>query len=72
MADIVNPQITDAVEVAPPVAAGAPAIALANLYQANAQALGIAAQDAVAAQNHANTTLQASVAQAVSLLLGSQ
>jgi hypothetical protein len=65
----VNPQITDAVTQANTEVLGdAPALALANLYQATAQALGMAAHNATLAQQSANTILQASTAAGVNLL----
>ena len=69
MADTVSPMITDAVASAQPSVADAPAIALANLYQANAQTLAIAAQNAVSYQQEANHVLQAATAKAVATLI---
>jgi len=67
----VNPQITDAVTQANVKVLGdAPAMALANLYQASAQALSNAAHNATTAQQNANTVLQATTTQGVALLYG--
>lgn len=67
----VNPLITDAVTRANvQVVASAPAIALANLYQATAQALGNAAHNATIHQQNAATVLQATTTQGVALLYG--
>jgi hypothetical protein len=69
MADIVNPQITDAVTQSNVNTVGdAPAIAMGLLYQATAQALANAAHNATAAQQNANTILQATTTQGVALL----
>lgn len=65
----VNSQITDAVTQADVQVLGdAPAIALANLYQATAQALSLAALNAVNAQQQLNMTAQAATAQGIILL----
>lgn len=67
----VNPQITDAVTQANvEVLGSAPATALANLYQATAQALSIAAHNATAAQQNGTIILQATTTQGVALLYG--
>ena len=76
----VNSQITDAVTQTdshndttkgngPSVVAQAPAVALGSLYQAMAQSLSIAMQNAVAAQQQANTIAQATTSSAADLLL---
>ncbi|KZZ41541.1 glycerol-3-phosphate dehydrogenase [Thalassolituus sp. HI0120] len=71
MADIVNPQITDAVtQTNVKVLGDAPGMAMANLYQATAQALSNAAHNATSAQQNANTILQATTTQGVALLYG--
>ena len=71
MADIVNPQITDAVtQTNVKILGDAPCMAMANLYQATAQALSNAAHNATAAQQNANTILQATTTQGVALLYG--
>jgi hypothetical protein len=71
MADIVNPQITDAVtQTNTKALSDAPAIALGTLYQATAQALANAAHNATTAQQDANTILQAATTQGVALLYG--
>lgn len=67
----VNDQITDAVTQANVKVLGdAPAMAMANLYQATAQALSNAAHNATTAQQNANTILQATTTQGVALLYG--
>ena len=67
----VNSQITDAVSLAnSKVLTDAPAIALGNLYQATAQAVGLAMANATNAQQQANTTVQAATTQGVALLYG--
>lgn len=56
----VNSQITDSVtQVNTKVLGDAPAIAMGNLYQATAQALGLAALNATNAQQQSNMTAQA-------------
>lgn len=73
----VNPQITDAVragdaDAEPSAAAGilsdAPSVAIGTLYQASAQSLALAMQNAVAAQQQMNTIAQAATSTAVSML----
>lgn len=68
--EVVNPQVTDAMTQAhvENVASG-PAMAMAQLYQASAQALGNAAHNATTAQQNANTIHQAATTQGVALLL---
>jgi hypothetical protein len=67
----VNPQVTDAVTQANVKILGdAPAMALANLYQATGQALALTAHNATTAQQNANTVLQATTTQGVALLYG--
>ncbi|MEZ4400147.1 MAG: RebB family R body protein [Kofleriaceae bacterium] len=71
MADIVNPQITDAVtQTNVQILGSAPGTAMGNLYQATANALGNAAHNATAAGQNANTLLQAVTTQGVALLYG--
>jgi len=71
MADIVNPQITDAVtQTNVKILGDAPGMAMGNLYQATAQALANAAHNATTAQQNANTILQATTTQGVALLYG--
>jgi len=66
---IVNPQITDAAApVSSEVLGDAPSMAMGNLYQATSQSLGNAAHNATAAQQNANTILQATTTQGVSEL----
>jgi Killing trait len=68
----VNNQITDAVTQANVKVLGdAPALAVAQLYQATAQAMSIAAQNATAAQQNAATLAQAVVSMAARSVLGS-
>lgn len=65
----VNSQITDAVTQANvKVLAEAPAMSMANLYQATAQALANAAHNATAAQQQTNVLHQATTAVGVNLL----
>jgi hypothetical protein len=67
----VNDQITDAVTQANVKVLGdAPAQALAALYQSIAQSIALSAQNAVAAQQNANTLMEAVVAKTVAHLLG--
>ncbi|MBK9036170.1 MAG: RebB family R body protein [Myxococcales bacterium] len=71
MADIVNPQITDAVtQTNVKILGDAPAMAMGLLYQATAQALANAAHNATVMQQQANTILQATTTQGVALLYG--
>ncbi|HWA86412.1 MAG TPA: RebB family R body protein [Opitutus sp.] len=68
----VNDQITDSVTQSNVKVLGdAPAIALGGLYQAAAHSLGIAMQNATAAQQQAVTLAQAATARSVALLVGS-
>jgi len=65
----VNSQITDAVTQAnDKVLADSPAIALSNLYQITSQSLGLAAQNAVMAQQQSNIVHQAATTQGVNLI----
>ena len=65
----VNPQIPDAVTLLNTKALGdAPAIALANLYQATSQALANAAHNATISQQQTFITAQAATTQGVALL----
>jgi hypothetical protein len=67
----VNSQITDAVSQSNVKVLGdAPALAVAQLYQATAQALSISAQNAAAAQQNAATLAQAVVSMAARSVLG--
>ncbi|MGK6356848.1 RebB family R body protein [Sphingomonas sp. DT-207] len=64
-----NDQITDSVTQANTKVLGdAPAVAMANLYQATAQALANAAHNATNAQQQANITAQAATTMGVSML----
>ncbi len=65
----VNDQITDSVtQTSVKVLGDAPAIALANLYQATAQALANAAHNATTAQQQNNITAQAATVMGVATL----
>lgn len=65
----VNDQITDSVTQANVKVIGdAPAIAMANLYQATAQALANAAHNATSAQQQSNITAQAAKVMGVTTL----
>lgn len=67
----VNSQITDAVTQANVKVLGdAPAMAMGSLYQALAQAAGMAAQNATANQQAANQLAQAVVTRCVDSILG--
>jgi hypothetical protein len=69
VASTVNDQITDSVtEINTAVLGNAPAIALANLYQATAQALANAAHNATVAQQQGNILAQAVTTQGVNML----
>lgn len=68
MADTPDPIIDAVTAVNVKVLAEAPAIAMANLYQATGQALGLAAQNAVIAQQNATILMQATTTQGVALL----
>ena len=71
MADTVNPQITDAVtQTNVQILGSAPGTAMGNLFQATSNALGLAAHNATAAGQNANTVLQAVTTQGVTLLYG--
>lgn len=66
----VNNQITDAVTQANvQVLGSSPAVAMANLYQATAQALANAAHNASMAQQQTNITAQAATTMGVAVLL---
>jgi hypothetical protein len=67
----VNSQITDAITQANVKVLGdAPAVAMSNLFQAVAQAMGNSAHNAVSAQQQANVLAQAVTTRCVQLLLG--
>jgi len=67
----VNDQITDSVsQSGVEVVGNAPSMAMAQLYQASAQALALAAHNAVFAQQQMNVTAQAATAAGVALILG--
>lgn len=66
----VNDQITDSVtQTNVKVLADAPAQAMGTLYQATAQAMGIAAMNAATQQQEANVVAQAATTMGVALLL---
>ncbi len=65
----VNDQVTDSVTQSNVQVLGiAPAVAMANLYQATAQALANAAHNATMAQQQMNVTAQAATTAGVALL----
>lgn len=65
----VNSQITDSVTQANVKVLGdAPALSLSNLYQVISQSLGLAAQNAVFAQQNSNIVHQAVTTQGVNLI----
>ena len=69
MADIVNPQITDAVTQSNvKVLAEAPAMAMGSLYQTMAHSLGILMENAVTSQNNMNIIGQATTTQGVNMI----
>ncbi len=69
MASTVNNQITDSItETNTEILGSAPATAMANLYQATAQALANAAHNATVAQQQANILAQAVTTQGVNML----
>ena len=71
MADIVNPQITDAVTQANVKILGdAPGMAMGTLYQATGQALSASAHNATSAGQNGNTILQAATTMGVTVLYG--
>ena len=70
MADIVNLQITDAVLQPSSPVGNTPAMAMATLYQATAQALANAAHNATDAQQQSYVTAQAATTQGVATLYG--
>ncbi len=68
---IVSPSITDAVtQTNVKILGDAPGMAMGLLYQSTAQALALAAHNATAAQQNANTILQTTTTQGVALLYG--
>jgi hypothetical protein len=65
----VNSQVTDSVTQANVKTLGdSPAVALSNLYQVVSQSLGLAAQNAVFAQQQSNITHQTTTTQGVNLI----
>lgn len=71
MPTAVNDQITDAfTQSNVKVEAGAPAVALSGLYQAVAHSIGLAAQNATAAQQQLNVVAEAATARGVQLFVG--
>ncbi len=68
----VNGQITDSVTQSNVQVLGdAPSLAMGNLYQTTAQALGNAAQNATANQQNMNSIISAATTVSVNSLLGS-
>ena len=71
MPTAINDQITDSVtQTGVSVAGSAPAVAMSTLYQSSAHALGLAAQNATAAQQQLNVVADAVTARCVQLLVG--
>ena len=69
MASTVNSQITDSItESSTEVLGNAPSVAMANLYQATAQALANAAHNATVAQQQGNILAQAVTTMGVNLI----
>ncbi len=69
--EIVNPQITDAVtQTNVKILGDAPGQAMGSLFQATANALGLAAHNATSAGQNSTTVLQATTTQGVALLYG--
>ena len=69
MATTVNCQITDSItETNTDVLGNSPAVAMANLYSATAQALANAAHNATVAQQQGNILAQAVTVQGVNML----
>jgi len=69
----VNSQITDAVTQSSVETLGqAPALAAGSLYQAIAQSMGLAAQNAVNAQQQGHLLAQAATTRCVQFLTGGQ
>jgi len=67
----VNSQITDAITQSDlQVLGDAPSVAMGTLYQATAQALGLAAHNAATHQQNANILAHAVTTRCVSVLLG--
>ncbi|SHK25571.1 Killing trait domain-containing protein [Desulfatibacillum alkenivorans DSM 16219] len=65
----VNNQITDSVTQSNTKVLGdAPAVAMGNLYQASAQALGNSAHNAATSQQQTNVTAQAATTMGVAIL----
>jgi hypothetical protein len=68
----VNNQITDAITQSNITVLGdAPAVAMGSLYQVAAHALGLALQNATAAQQQMNMTAQAATTLGITMLLSS-
>jgi len=71
MSDEADPQVTDAVvQTGVGVVAGAPAEAMAALYQVMVHATGMAAQNAVANQHSLNQMSPAILATAIRIIAG--
>jgi hypothetical protein len=70
MADIVNPQITDAVTQSNvKVVSEAPSIAMATVYQMLGQAVGLTMQNASAAQNQMQSVSTAAIGKVVEMII---
>ncbi|MGZ5444891.1 MAG: RebB family R body protein [Thermoanaerobaculia bacterium] len=66
---VVNPQITDSVtQTNVKVLGDAPAMAMGNLYQTMAHSIGLAMENAAAAQQQINITAQAATVQGIAML----
>jgi hypothetical protein len=71
MPTAVNDQVTDSVtQSGVKVVGSAPALAMASLFQASTQSLGLAAQNATVAQQQLNVVADAVTAKCVHLLVG--
>jgi hypothetical protein len=71
MPTAVNDQVTDSVtQSGVKVVGSAPALAMASLFQASTQSLGLAAQNATVAQQQLNVVADAVTAKCVQLLVG--
>jgi hypothetical protein len=71
MPTAVNDQVTDSVtQSGVKVVGSAPALAMASLFQASTQSLGLAAQNATVAQQQLNVVADAVTTKCVQLLVG--
>ena len=72
MADVVNPQITDAItQTNTKVLAEAPAMSVALVYQMFAQGVGLAIQNSTANQQNMQAVAGAATAAAIAKITGS-